>query len=151
MIWIIAMFFGIYDFAFLWAIALTNAAMCFCGLMMEMFNRVRDASQAVNWAPFLVGCLNGFIPWLSVYSYLASTPRKSAKKIPNFVWGILFGYFVFFNTFPVNMVLQYKRIGPWRDYAFGEMGYILLSLGSKTLLGWLVFGGLQQPNKYNDS
>ena len=38
------------------------------------------------------------------------------ENIPGFVYGILGGYFVFFNTFPVNMILQYKRWGKWADY-----------------------------------
>ena len=37
------------------------------------------------------------------------------------------------------MVLQYKQVGRWRDYLFGEKAYILLSLTSKSLLTWLVF------------
>jgi hypothetical protein len=36
--------------------------------------------------------------------------------------------------------------GAWKDYRYGEMGYIVLSLSSKSLLGWLVFGGTNQPN-----
>ena len=67
-------------------------------------------------------------------------------RIPGFVYGVLFGYIVFFNTFPINMVLQYAQIGRWRDYRFGELGYIVLSLLSKSLLAWLVFGGTFQPN-----
>ena len=37
------------------------------------------------------------------------------------------------------MVLQYKQIGRWRDYLFGEKTYIVLSLTAKSLLSWLVF------------
>ena len=33
------------------------------------------------------------------------------ERIPGFVYGILIGYFIFFNTFPVNMALQYKKYG----------------------------------------
>ena len=55
-------------------------------------------------------------------------------------------YAVFFNTFPVNMVLQYKKVGRWADYRYGELWYVFLSLGSKSLLAWVVFGGTQQPN-----
>lgn len=36
--------------------------------------------------------------------------------------------------------------GKWADYRYGEMGYIVLSLASKSLLAWLVFGGTNQPN-----
>jgi len=33
------------------------------------------------------------------------------------------------------MVLQYKKVGRWRDYLFGERVYIILSLTAKTGLG----------------
>jgi len=61
------------------------------------------------------------------------------EQPPGFVWGILASYFVFFMSFAVNMVLQYKKVGRWRDYLFGEKAYIILSLTSKSLLTWLVF------------
>jgi hypothetical protein len=54
--------------------------------------------------------------------------------------------FVFFNVFAVNMVLQYKQIGRWRDYVFGEKAYIVLSLVAKSLLAWQVFFGTLQPS-----
>ena len=44
------------------------------------------------------------------------------------------------------MVLQYARYGSWREYRYGEKVYIILSLASKSLLAWLVFGGTFQPN-----
>ena len=37
------------------------------------------------------------------------------------------------------MVLQYKRVGPWRDYLFGEAVYVLLSLTAKSALAWQIF------------
>jgi heliorhodopsin len=37
--------------------------------------------------------------------------------------------------------LQYRRVGPWRDYLYGERGYIVLSLTAKSALAWQVFGG----------
>jgi hypothetical protein len=39
------------------------------------------------------------------------------------------------------MYLQYRRVGPWRDYLFGEKGYMILSLVAKSALAWQVFGG----------
>ena len=75
-------------------------------------------------------------------------PRISAHPTPPHThrYGILVGYFIFFNTFPVNMILQYARVGKWADYRYGELCYIWLSLLSKSLLAWLVFGGTFQPN-----
>ena len=53
--------------------------------------------------------------------------------------------FVFFNIFAVNMVLQYKKVGPWKDYLFGERTYIVLSLLAKTVLAWIIFAGTLAP------
>ena len=42
-------------------------------------------------------------------------------------------------------VLQYKGVGKWRDYLYGERIYIVLSFVAKTFLVWLVFVGLFRP------
>jgi hypothetical protein len=54
-------------------------------------------------------------------------------------------YFAFFNLFPINMILQYKKVSKWANYLYGERGYIMLSLIAKTVLAWLVFFGVMQP------
>ncbi|MDP2234490.1 MAG: hypothetical protein Q8K89_12695, partial [Actinomycetota bacterium] len=45
-----------------------------------------------------------------------------------------------------NQVLQYKQIGKWKDYLFGESVYIFLSLSAKSLLAWLVFANTLIPS-----
>jgi len=62
--------------------------------------------------------------------------------VPTFVYLIFVIYLVLFMSFAVNMVLQYKGVGRWRDYLYGERAYIILSFVAKTLLVWLVFAGL---------
>jgi hypothetical protein len=49
-------------------------------------------------------------------------------------------------VFAVNMVLQYKGVGRWKDYLYGERTYIVLSFVAKTLLAWLVFSGVFMPH-----
>jgi hypothetical protein len=61
------------------------------------------------------------------------------------VYLILLIYFVLFNIFAVNMVLQYKGTGRWKDCLYGERTYILLSLIAKSILAWLVFIGIFAP------
>jgi hypothetical protein len=39
------------------------------------------------------------------------------------------------------MFLQYKKIGPWKSYVFGEKFYVFLSLFAKSLLAWQVWSG----------
>ena len=54
---------------------------------------------------------------------------------------IFFSLFLFFNAFAINMWLQYRRIGKWSNYLYGERAYMILSLVAKSLLAWQVFGG----------
>merc|ERR1711924_183455 len=110
------------------------------GLLMERLNQL---TENVDWSPFWYGCFAGLIPWIVCFMYFLG--GGDLDKIPGFVYGIFVSYLIFFNTFPINMYLQYKQIGRWKDYRYGELWYIILSLASKLLLAWVVFGGTQQP------
>lgn len=46
---------------------------------------------------------------------------------------------MFFNCFALNQYLQYRRVGRWREYLFGERVYVVLSLVAKSALAWQVF------------
>ena len=58
-----------------------------------------------------------------------------------FVYGIVISLFVFFNIFALVQWLQYKRVGRWASYRYGERAYLVLSLAAKSALAWQVFGG----------
>jgi hypothetical protein len=73
--------------------------------------------------------------------YVWSPGLKGAEP-PTFVYAIIVSLFILFNIFAVNMWLQYRQIGPWRDYLVGEKAYILLSLTAKALLAWQVFAAV---------
>ncbi len=133
MIVLIAMLTGIGDIAALIALFGVNASMIFFGLVQEHYARPGSGKLL----PFWLGCIAGAVPWITIGIYFA-TPGSSANP-PAFVYGIFFSLFAFFNVFAVNMWLQYKRIGPWRNYLFGESVYILLSLTAKSALAWQVF------------
>lgn len=134
MIVLISMITGVTDLAAMMAIFGVNASMILFGLLMEKYEKPGNPS----WLPFLFGCFAGIIPWIAVALYVWS-PRFGDQEAPGFVYGIIASLFVFFMSFAVNMVLQYKRVGPWRDYLFGEKVYIILSLTAKALLAWQVF------------
>jgi len=140
MIVIIAMLFGVYDVGSIILIIGLNATMNLCGLMMEIHNQT---TAKTNWTGFIVGSFAGVFPWIIILMYFLGGGNYS--QIPWFVYAIFGSYFVFFNLFPINMVLQYKKVGKWKDYLYGERGYIILSLVAKTLLAWLVFAGTMQP------
>ncbi len=133
MIVLIAMLTGIGDVAALIGLFGVNASMIFFGLVQE--HHARPGSGRL--LPFWLGCIAGAVPWVAIGVYFVS-PGTSATP-PAFVYGIFFSLFAFFNVFALNMWLQYRRIGPWRDYRFGESVYILLSLTAKSALAWQVF------------
>lgn len=153
MIALIAMLFGVYDIMLLVAIIGVNASMNLFGYCQEELNQYTPKTL---WTPFWFGCFAGVIPWAIVLTYLAGSP--SVSGIPAFVWAILGVYLVAFNTFPLNMIFQYKKVGKFSDahwgwrqggYYYGEKLYQVQSLVSKSLLLWLVVGGSNQPNNYN--
>lgn len=142
MIVLISTLFGIYDIASLTLIFIVNASMNLFGLVMEQLNAGAE-KKSVNWGPFVWGSLAGIAPWIAILLYMFGS--GNFDMVPWFVWAIVGTYFVAFNTFPVNMVLQYKGIGKWKDYLYGERVYIILSLVAKSILAWLVLFGAMQP------
>jgi hypothetical protein len=138
MIVLIAMLPGIYDVAALLALFAVNAGMIFMGSIQERYEQ-----PGGSLGPFWLGVVLGIIPWVAIGIYLVS-PGSDASP-PGFVYGIFFSLFVFFNTFAVTQLLQYKKIGRWSDYLVGERTFILLSLLAKTALAWQVFAGTLVP------
>lgn len=140
MIVLIAMITGIADIAALVALFGVNASMILFGLLQEHYER----PGRPGWLPFIFGSIAGIVPWIAIGIYLWSP--GSAAEPPAFVYAIFVSLFVFFNSFAVNMILQYARIGPWRDYLFGEYVYVALSLVAKSLLAWQVFANTLVPS-----
>lgn len=142
MIVLIATLFGIYDIASLILIFIVNATMNLFGLVMEQLN-VGRSKDNIEWGPFIWGSIAGVAPWIAILLYMFGTGNFG--EVPWFVWAIVGTYFVAFNTFPINMILQYKKVGKWADYLYGERVYIVLSLIAKSILAWLVLFGAMQP------
>ncbi len=105
--------------------------------MMELHNQT---TERTDWLSYWFGVFAGAIPWVAITIYLIGAGGSEGGP-PGFVYGIFFSLFVFFNIFAINMVLQYRKVGKWRDYLYGERVYILLSLFAKSALAWQVFAG----------
>ncbi len=135
MVVLIAMLPGISDIGALAGIFGANAAMILFGLLVEHY----ETPGRPNLMSYWFGVVAGAVPWLVIAFYMWSP--GSAASPPTFVYAIFVSLFIFFNTFAVNMVLQYRKVGRWADYLYGEKTYIVLSLTAKSLLAWQVFGG----------
>lgn len=142
MIVLIGMLIGIWDLGAIILIFTLNATMNLFGIMMELHNQ---HTHKTNWTAFIYGCIAGIVPWVVIMLYFVGAVNSGDAKPPAFVYAIVPTLFVFFNIFAVNMVLQYKKIGPWKDYLFGERVYIILSLLAKSTLCWLIWTGTLAP------
>ncbi|MEI2717510.1 MAG: heliorhodopsin HeR [Candidatus Nanopelagicales bacterium] len=140
MIVVIAQITGVSDVAALAAIFATNAGMIFFGWLQENYEQ-----PGGGWLPFVFGCIVGIVPWLIIAFFIVAPGAASPSEPPAFVYGIVISLFLFFNVFALNQFLQYKQVGRWSDYLFGESVYITLSLVAKSLLAWQVFSGTLVP------
>ncbi len=152
MICLIAILSGIADFNLLLLIFVSNALMNLFGLNIEKVNSLRqsiDPNAMTDWTEYVFAVIAGISPWIVVAIYFfTSIDRVDGQvvngvtlQVPDFVKWIFWTLIVTFNTFAINMFLQYKKIGPWKNYLFGEKVYIIMSLTAKTILAWQVFGG----------
>ncbi len=138
----IAFLSGIYDLSSLVMIFALVAGMNLMGLVMEVWNK---GSKKVNWLSYFIGCFLGIVPWAVFVIYVWGAANYGSGDIPTFVYWIYGTIFLFFNSFSINMYLQYAKIGPWKDYLYGERVYIILSLVAKSALAWQVFAGTLRP------
>jgi hypothetical protein len=142
MIVLIGMLVGIWDLGTIILMFGINAMMNLFGIVMEHHNQT---TQKTKWISFIYGSIAGIFPWIVIVIYFLSAINSSGAKPPAFVYAIIPTIFVFFNSFAINMVLQYKKVGKWADYLFGERTYIILSLAAKTALAWMIFAGTLAP------
>jgi hypothetical protein len=137
----IALLVGVYDIMSLTMIFGLTAVMNMMGLVMEVHNQT---TKRTNWLSYIIGCFAGALPWVVVVFSFWLTADNGGET-PTFVYWIFVSIFLFFNAFALNMFLQYKKIGKWKNYIYGERAYIILSLVAKTLLAWQVFAGTLRP------
>ncbi len=142
MIVLIGMLVGVWDLGAIIAILGINACMNLFGIMMELHNQI---TTKTDWTAFIYGCFAGAIPWIVIVMHFVAAINTGDAKPPAFVYAIIPTIFVFFSIFAVNMWLQYKKVGHWRDYLYGERMYIVLSLVAKTALAWMIFAGTLAP------
>jgi hypothetical protein len=134
MVVLIAFYSGITELTAVIGIAGANVGMILFGWLQERMNP--PGRTTTTMLPFWMGTLVGLAPWVAIgWNVLA------AEEVPGFVYGIVVAQFVFFFSFGANQWLQYRGVGRWRDYGYGESAYLVLSLAAKSVLAWQIFGG----------
>lgn len=134
MVVLIASYSGISEITAVVAIVGANVAMILFGWLQERMNPPeRDTTTMLA---FWFGTVAGLAPWVAILINVLGS-----DTVPGFVYGIVVAQFVFFFSFGLNQWLQYRKIGRWTDYLFGEKTYLVLSLGAKSVLAWQIYGG----------
>jgi hypothetical protein len=139
MVLLIASYSGITEITAVIAIAGANVAMILFGWLQERFNP--PGRTETTMMPFWFGTIAGIAPWIAIWFNVLT-----ADEVPGFVYGIVVAETVLFFSFGLNQWLQYRRIGPWTSYLFGEKSYLVLSLVAKSLLAWQIYGGSLAPD-----
>ncbi|MEQ1873858.1 MAG: heliorhodopsin HeR [Ilumatobacteraceae bacterium] len=134
MILLIASYSGITDITAVVAIAGANTAMILFGWLQERMNPPGRTSTTM--LPFWFGTIAGVAPWIAIWVNVIG-----AQTVPGFVYGIVVAEVIFFFSFGLNQWLQYRGVGRWRNYAYGEKVYLVLSLVAKSVLAWQIYGG----------
>ena len=134
MVLLIASYSGITDITAVAAIAGANIAMILFGWLQERMNP--PARTSTTMLPFWFGTLAGLAPWVAI-----GVNVLGAEEVPSFVYGIVVAELLFFFSFGLNQWLQYRGVGRWKSYAYGEKAYLVLSLAAKSVLAWQIYGG----------
>ncbi len=133
MVIVISLYWGIVTLNALILVAGANVAMILFGWLQERMNPPGRSSTTM--LPFWFGSLVGITPWLA----MAVNLFYVSEDAPAALFVILIVQGLFFFCFGLNQWLQYREVGRWADYAFGEKTYLVLSLGAKSVLAWQIF------------
>ena len=134
MVLLIGSYSGITDIAAVVAVAGANIGMILFGWLQERMNP--PGRTATTMMPFWFGTIAGIAPWIAI-----GVNVIGADTVPGFVYGIVVAEFLFFFSFGLNQWLQYRQVGRWASYAYGEKTYLVLSLAAKSVLAWQIYGG----------
>jgi Heliorhodopsin len=132
MVLLIGFYSGITNITSVIAVAGANVAMILFGWLQERMNP--PGRSTTTMLPFWFGTLAGIAPWIAIAVQIIGS-----KTVPGFVYGIVIVQFVLFFSFGLNQWLQYRGIGRWTDYVYGEKAYLVLSLTAKSLLAWQIY------------
>jgi hypothetical protein len=132
MVLLIGFYSGITNITSVIAVAGANVAMILFGWVQERMNP--PGRTATTMLPFWFGTIAGIAPWIAIAAQIVG-----AKTVPGFVYGIVIVQFVLFFSFGLNQWLQYRGVGRWADYVYGEKAYLVLSLAAKSLLAWQIY------------
>ena len=134
MVLLICAYSGITGVLALLGIIGANVAMILFGWIQERSNP--PGRTTTSMTAFWFGTIAGLAPWAAIVVNVIGS-----ETVPGFVYGIVITEAILFFSFGLNQWLQYRGIGRWTDYLYGEKVYLVLSLVAKSVLAWFIYFG----------
>jgi len=119
--------------------ALSHVSM-YLPYLHEVLNaRARADGFEQNWVPFWMGVVPHMASWIVIFIYFFTSLERGQP--PGFVSTVVVSLFLLESLFPLVFVLQWKKVGPFKDYLVGEFAFIIMSFTTKTFLAWTTLAG----------
>ena len=122
----IAFYSNIFDIYLHLFIILFNMIMISMGYLMENYN-----DKFIYWG---LGCVFGTMEWIVVFVNLFFSEDVDTINVI-----LVVSIFFLFCLFPINSLLHEYKIGPWERYDILEVSFQILSIVTKSTLGWLSY------------
>lgn len=131
---LVALLTGVRAVTALVVIGAATTVMVVCGWMQEALNP--PARRTTTMVPFWSGVVASAVPWTIVAVHMLQASGDQDYGLSTFL-----SLFILWAGFGVNQWLQYRQVGRWSDYLYGEQTYLVLSLVAKSALAWLIVTG----------
>ncbi|KAL3937167.1 MAG: hypothetical protein SGBAC_007651 [Bacillariaceae sp.] len=109
--------------------------------IFEVINgKARADGYSYYWSPLFIGCLPYAAVWGVILNYYAQS-LAVVEDQPKFVFPTILAVFGLECLFPLVFVLQWMKIGIFREYMVGEYTFMILGVAAKSSLAWLTVVG----------
>lgn len=133
----IALVAGVFEMSML---LLIFGATVLMGLLALVTESNTQATKKVNWLSYWLGLGAGVLPWIIIFIYLWGA-HVYANGVATYVYWVIISLLLLFASLIINRGFQYKKLGHWENYLFGEQMYLVLIFVAQTALAWQIFFG----------
>lgn len=130
LLWVLAEITAIAHTSAFLVLLCANVALLVFGARLEK----ADARLPALYSGLLIGALIAALPWLAVLFYVMGPGSTGETRPAVFIFLLILTVFITAAAFTLNQLLPRFRVGPWRDFVFGEGVYIGLNLIAKVAL-----------------
>ena len=137
---------GVADLATWLLVAVIIAACAACCIVMEILasrsKRKLSAPMPFGWAALILA----YVPIAMIAIYVAaSNIFGNGHVLTAYLYSILAVAAVCIAAFGVNAHLLNAKRAAWREYAYGELWYMLLGVAMSAALCWQIFSAVLRP------